>query len=77
MQKAIRNSGKISTVESIDERDAARNKPSANPIIVTSNSPYQSAVQARRPATKLDDDYEANRKAQDKREQGADPQKGD
>ena len=35
MQKALRNtSRKPTTAESLDKRDAARNKPSANPVIV-------------------------------------------
>jgi hypothetical protein len=75
MQKAIRNqSGKPVSVENLNKRDEARNKPSANPIVVATNSAKDSAAQARRVADKLDRDREANRIAQAKREtyQGSD-----
>lgn len=51
MQKAIRNaSGKPVSVESLDKRDAARQKPSANPVV--------------KDEAKLDRDREAVRIAQ-------------
>lgn len=56
MQKAIRNtSGKPTTVENLDKRDAARQKPSANPNA--------------RDEAKLDRDREAVRIAQARAEQ--------
>jgi len=72
MQKALRNtSGKPTTVESLDKRDEARNKPSANPLIVVHDPKNKNLVD------KVDRDHEANRVSQDKREQGPDSQKGD
>ena len=68
MQKAIRNkSGKPVQVESLDKRDEARNKPSANPVVPipgTSNAGKDSAS-----VNRLDRDREANRLAQAKTEQ--------
>jgi hypothetical protein len=75
MQKSLRNtSGKPTTVESLDKRDVARNKPSANPMTVMSPSPRDRAAAARAVGEKLDRDREANRLAQAKREahQGSD-----
>ena len=64
MQKAIRNtSGKPTTVESLDKRDEARNKPSANPVIVVQDAKNRNLVD------KVDRDYEANRVSQAKAEQ--------
>ena len=72
MQKAIRNtSGKPVTVENLDNRDAARNKPSANPVIAVHDPKNRNLVD------KVDRDHEANRVSQAKREQGPDSQKGD
>ena len=78
MQKAIRNaSGKPTTVEHLDRRDSARQKPSANPIVVAGHSAQDSAAKAAKAGDGLDRDYEKNRVAQDRREQGPDSQKGD
>lgn len=63
MQKAIRNTtGRLSTEESIDRKDAARVTRSANPIATEEA---------------MDRDYEKNRVAQDRSEQGRDSEKGD
>lgn len=65
MQKAIRNSGKGPvSVENLDKRDAARQKPSANPVIVAANSAKDRKAQADAAADKLDREREANRVAQ-------------
>ena len=73
MQKAIRNtSGKPVSVESLDKRDAARQKPSANPVIVVQDGKNKNLVD------KVDRDFERNRLAQAKAEQSqppANPQK--
>lgn len=69
MQKAIRNtSGKPTTVENLDKRDAARQKPSANPLIKAAPVATDSAAKARAAGDKLDRDREANRLAQAKAE---------
>jgi hypothetical protein len=75
MQKAISNqSGKPVQVESLDRRDAERNKPySTKPIKVAPVSTDSTATAARA-GEKLDREREANRLAQAKREahQGSD-----
>jgi hypothetical protein len=72
-QKAIRNqSGKPVTPESLDKKDEARHKPSANPVIVVQDGKHKNLID------KVDRDYAANRLAQARAEQpqpAADPQK--
>ena len=79
MQKAIRNvSGKPTTVEDLDRRDSARQKPSANPVIEASPKVSDSKASALKAAERLDREYEKNRIAQAKKEQKPDPRlKGD
>ena len=64
MQKALRNSGKPTTVENLDKRLAAREKDSHGPVTKVSVRSTDSMAQARAAGEKLDREHEANRLAQ-------------
>jgi alkanesulfonate monooxygenase SsuD/methylene tetrahydromethanopterin reductase-like flavin-dependent oxidoreductase (luciferase family) len=69
MQKALRNtSGKPTTLEDLDRREAARQKDSHRPVINAVPVATDSKAKADAAADKLDRDYEANRVAQAKAE---------
>jgi len=64
VQKALRNSGKPTTVENLDKRLAAREKDSHGPVTKVSVRSTDSMAQARAAGEKLDREHEANRLAQ-------------